>query len=626
MLEDRKLDGGFPEIDLAQWEAGVEDALKGRPASSLRRTLPEGIEVAPLATSANAPAGTVTARSTPGPWGLRVVAHHPVVAEANRTLLDDLTRGASEVHVRFDLATRQGTGDARGVDGVAVLDQSALAALLEGVLLDLAPVSLDAGASFLAAGRALMALGAAARGELAGLLLGADPIGALAATGSLPQGMEQALADVATLAAEAHAAKGTLRAVAVDTSAFHDAGATEELDLAIAVATGVAYLRAMVAGGLTVGQAAAQIEFRLPVGVDQFVAIAKLRAFRRLWARVLEASGSLSSPALVHASLGASVLTRRDPWSNILRGTVACFAAGVGGADSVTIAPFDAALGLPGELGRRVGRNTQLVLQREAHLDAVADPAAGSHHVEALTEDLARAAWSTFQRIEHEGGMVAALVDGHIHDGIARRLAAREALVATRKRPITGVSEFALLDERLPDLVAVDPTAREHLPPSTFLPREGPWSHVESLQPASVAAPFEALRDVAESGTSRPTIASVNLGELARHTARATFAANVFAAGGIAAVDLDGVGSPAAAANSFTAQGSGPLVVVCGDDDQYDEMGADYVAALKAAGATVWVAGKPDDRLGADGFVHLGCDVVAVLEQALVALGMGASA
>ncbi|MFT5224003.1 MAG: methylmalonyl-CoA mutase, partial [Glaciecola sp.] len=359
-----------------------------------------------------------------------------------------------------------------------------------------------------------------------------------------------------------------------------------------------------------------QIEFRIPVGVDQFVGIAKLRAIRRLWARVLAVSGADPRPALVHASLGVSLLTRHDPWGNMLRGTIACFAAGVGGADSVTIPPFDAALGLSGELGRRVARNTQLVLQREGHLARVLDPSAGSHHVESLTEDLAQAAWNTFQKIEAEGGMVAALVDGHVHEGIARRLAAREAVVATRKRPVTGVSEFPLLDERLPQVEAVEQVVDAHLARSAFLPRTGPYTHVEPLAPVAVAAPFEDLRDLAESRHSRPTILSVNLGPLARHTARATFAANLFASGGIEAIGTDGFDSPGAAVAALTEAGTN-LAVLCGDDEQYAETGAAFVSAMQAAGATVWVAGKPDEALGADGFIHLGCDVVAVLASAL---------
>lgn len=618
MSDQLDLAQGFDEVSREDWEAAVDDATKGRGVASLTRTLPEGFEVAPLVTPQDGIAATGIARGTHEPWGVRVVARHPDVEVANRTLLDELERGASEVHVRLDLATRSGTGEGRGVDGVAVADAAQLGALLDGVLLDLAPVSLDAGASFHAAGTSLLDL--ADGTAVAGLRLGADPLAALASTGTLPQGMENALAQLVDLARRSVEVGGA-RAVAVDTSTHHDAGATEELDLGIALGTAVVYLRAMVEAGLDVADAADQIEFRIPVGVDQFLGIAKLRALRLLWRRVLEASGvSDPAPALVHAELGASLLSRRDPWTNLLRGTIATFAAAVGGADSVTVPPFDARLGLPTELGRRVARNTQHVLRREGHLARVADPAAGSHHVEALTHDLAHAAWATFQRIEHEGGMVAALVDGHVHDGIARRLADRERAVATRKRPVTGVSQFPLLDERLPAVDDPDAAIPTGLPASGFLPAEGPHLDVPALVPAPVAAPFEDLRDAAQARPVEPTILSVNLGPLARHTARATFAANLFAAGGIRAIPTDGFDEPGAAVAALGEAGIN-LAVVCGDDEQYADVGAAFVSALRDAGATVWLAGRPDEAIPADGFVHLGCDVVAVLDHAHGALG-----
>lgn len=624
MAADFPLAAGFEATTRAQWVEAVDAATRGRGVEGLTVRLTEGFDVLPLLTPED-DVPLAHLQPTPGgPWGIRVVVEQPDPRAANRVLLDDLARGATQAHVRLDLGTRDGSGDARGVDGVAVVDAAAMADVLQDVLLDVAPVSLDAGASFLAAGRALLSLAVAA-GPEADVRLGADPIGALAATGSLPQGIEQALADLATLAQEAVASDVTARAVAVDTTSHHDAGATDELDLGICLATAVTYLRVMTAAGMDIHDAADQIEFRIAVGVDQFLGIAKVRALRQLFLRVLELSGATPRPATVHVALGRSLVTRRDPWGNLLRGTIACFAAGVGGADSVTVPPLDSALGLPGELGRRVARNTQLVLQREAHLARFEDPAAGSLHVEALTDELCRAAWTTFQRIEDEGGMLAALVDGHVHDAIERRLAVRVEAVVTRRRPITGVSEFALLDERVPQTVEADPADLAHLPPSDFLPRTGPWTQVPALALATVAGPFEALRDAADAMATRPRILLANIGPVARHTARATFAANAFAAGGIEAVTSDGFDEPRDAVAALADAGT-DLAVVCGDDEQYAESGAAFVAALQSAGATVFLASRPLDDIPADGWVHLGVDLPAVLVQAQAACGTAGAA
>lgn len=619
---------GFEPVGHEQWEQAVADVLRGRPASSLDVVLPEGITVAPLATIADAREVPPLGGRGAAPWGIRVRAVHPDPDQANDWLLEDLAGGATEVSVRLDRSARTGTadgaGDTGGVgdDGVNVRDAADLRRVLDEVLLDLAPIALEPGASFAAAGAALLDL-LAEVDDPATASLGADPIGALAEGGTLPQGIDAALADLADLARRA--ADGGHRAVAVGTHAVHGAGATEELDLAVALSTSVAYLRAMVAGGLDVDAACRQVEWRLPVGVDQFVAIAKLRAARRLWARVAEASGA--SPAArvlrLHADTAASVLTTRDPWVNLLRGTMTCFAAGVGGADSVAVHPYDAPTGVPGLLGRRLARNTQLVLQREAHLARLVDPAGGSWHVEQLTDDLARRAWDAFRDLERRGGVVAALLDGSLAADLGGRRAERDRAVATRRRPVTGVSEFPDVHEDRVDAPSAPPPADAR--PSDLRPEAGDATTVEPLPVAPVAAAFEALRDAAdrhaERTGARPRVLLACLGPVARHNARATFAKNAFEAGGVEAVTSDPLEATDDVVAAWRASGA-DLACACGDDEQYAESGAEVVAALRDAGASTWVAGRPDEALPADGFVHLGCDLVAVLEAAHDAAGV----
>jgi methylmalonyl-CoA mutase len=281
------------------------------------------------------------------------------------------------------------------------------------------------------------------------------------------------------------------------------------------------------------------------------------------------------------------MLTRRDPWVNMLRTTIGCFAAAVGGADAITVLPFDAALGLPDDFARRIARNTSAVLHDESSLGRVIDAAGGSWYVETLTAELAEKAWDAFTAIERDGGALAALDNGHIGARIAAVREKRADDVAHRRAPLTGVTEFALPDEApLPRPAAPAP------------PAGGP------LLPVRWAEPFEALRDEVEAREPRPTVFLATLGPLAAHSARVGFATNLFAAGGVRVV----VG----AVEDFAASGAS-VACLCGSDKSYADEAATAAAALREAGAAhIWLAGKADVD-GVDGRLHAGCDALAVL-------------
>ncbi|WP_324274301.1 methylmalonyl-CoA mutase family protein [Blastococcus brunescens] len=383
----------------------------------------------------------------------------------------------------------------------------------------------------------------------------------------------------------------------MDATVFHDAGASVVEEIGCSLAAGVAYLRALTEGGLSVDEAFGQLEFRYGATADQFTTIAALRAARRLWDRVGEVSGAAPEARAQrqHAVTSSVMTTRRDPWVNMLRTTVACFAAGVGGADVVTVQPFDAALGLPDAFSRRIARNTQNLLVEEGHLARVLDPAGGSWYVESLTDSLARAAWDWFTEIERAGGLVAALDSGLVGDQIAAAWDARARRLATRRDALTGVSEFPNLAEKLP---VREPYA--WAAPSGGLPR------------VRAAQEFEALRDAADAasqseGADRPAVFLATIGPIARHTARATFAGNLFQAGGLETPTGDG-------AEGFADAGT-TVACICGTDKDYASDAACLAKELKAAGATqVWLAGKPDLAVdGVDGYLFAGCDALDVL-------------
>ena len=234
---------------------------------------------------------------------------------------------------------------------------------------------------------------------------------------------------------------------AADGRMIHAAGGTDAQELAFALAQALAALRALEAGGLALDDARRAIGFRIAVDADQFASICKLRALRRLWARVEESCGLQPLPAHVEAETAWRMMTRRDPYVNALRTTTAAFAAGVGGADAVVALPFTQALGLPDAQARRLARNAQLILIEEANLWRVADPAAGAGGYEALTDALAQKAWELFQEIERAGGLGASLASGAFASRVSEARAALVRDVARRKLPITGTSEYPNLAE-----------------------------------------------------------------------------------------------------------------------------------------------------------------------------------
>jgi methylmalonyl-CoA mutase len=493
----------------------------------------------------------------------------------------------------------------------AGIDASELARLLDGVYLDLAPVSLAsplgddgvAGARLLAAHwEALGTPVEARRGTL-----GVDPIGAWARSGGIVD-LDDAQASAAALVAELADLAPQARVLVADGAVWHDAGATDAQQLAWTIATASAYVRNLVDVGVGLEHAAGQLEFRWGVTADQFGTITTLRAARRLWARVAEIAG-LAPPArrsFHHADGSRVMLTRYDVWTNALRSTVACFGAAYGGADAVTIWPHDSMRTSGGSpLGRRIARNTQTVLQYESNLARVADPAGGSWFVERLTDQLAQAAWAELRRIEAAGGIVAAVAAGDVHDRLAAARSSRQRRVATRARPLTGLSEFPDIDEQPPP--PLEPATLDHAATA-----------FEPLRLHRLADDFERQRARADAHAavtgSRPTIFLATLGSPAESTARATFAKNMFEAGGILTVP----GEP----SQFASSGA-TVVCLSSNDANYRVRGEQVAAELRAAGATrIYAAGHALELDGVDEEVGVGSDVVDVIERALDALGV----
>ncbi|OBI93927.1 methylmalonyl-CoA mutase small subunit [Mycobacterium sp. 1245805.9] len=504
--------------------------------------------------------GGDAARDVDAGWKVAEAFPAPGCTDPNAAVLAALNDGVSALLVRV------------GERGVSAGE---LGRLLSGVYLDLVPVILDAGAHYAEASDALLGLVDRVDDDKRGALsidLGADPL-----TASLSGRASPSTEQVVGVATRVAGNQG-VRAITVDGPAFHNLGANASWELAGALAAAVAYLRLLTGAGIPVGQALRQVSFRLAADDDQFMTIAKFRAARQLWARVAEVVGEPEAgAAVVHAQTSLPMMTQRDPWVNMLRGTVAAFGAGVGGADTVVVAPFDVAIpgGFPGVgagFARRIARNTQLLLLEESHVGRVLDPAGGSWYVEDLTEQLAQRAWQQFQAIEERGGFTDAR--DYIAEHIAEVAARRADDIAHRRTAITGVNEYPNLEE--PPLTQVEPQADS------------------SSGVRRYAAEFEALRDrsdafLARTG-SRPKALLLPLGPLAEHNIRTTFAANLLASGGIEAINpgpVDAAGVAAAVAGADSA-----VAIICGTDKRYHDEASGVVEAARSAGAArVYLAG-----------------------------------
>ncbi|ORV87426.1 methylmalonyl-CoA mutase small subunit [Mycolicibacterium iranicum] len=609
---------GVVDSDLDRWRSAVAGVLAKttkkdpaelgtEPERLLDSPTYDGFPIRPLYTSRD----DLTEPALPGRWpfvrggdalrdvkaGWKVAEVYPAdgsaAAEANGAILVGLTEGISALVLRI---------------GEGAVAPSELPALLDGVYLDLVPLVMHTdGAAYGATLEELLAMLAGLDDDQRSRLsvdLAADPLTAPLAGRAAP-----CLEEVVGRAEQVLGFDGHVRMITVDGPTFHNLGANATWELGAAVAAGVAYLRHLVDAGLSTSAALGLISFRFAVDDDQFQSIAKLRAARQLWARVAEVVGDPDSgAATVIATTSLPMMSQRDPWVNMLRTTVAAFAAGVGGADIVQVHPFDVAIdgGFPGtarSFSRRIARNTQLLLLEESHIGRVLDPAGGSWFVEDLTRELAEQAWAHFQDIEARGGFEAARE--HIGTQIAEVAQRRADDIAHRRTAVTGVNEFPNLSE-------------------VPLPQGSPLPSVRRY-----GADFEALRnrsdEYLEKHGARPKALLLPLGPLAEHNIRTTFTSNLMASGGIEAVNpgpLEASGIGAAVAEAGVTE----VAVVCGTDKRYADEASAAIDAAKAAGVKYVLLAGPEKAVAdapskPDGHVTAKIDAVQTLSDLLTRLG-----
>ena len=613
MDEDLPLAAEFPPTSHAEWRKLVEAALKG--ASFEKRLISQtydGLRIEPLYPRA-AGAKSVAGRAPGAAWALMQRVDHPDPAAANAQALQDLESGSNGLTL---VMAGSVTANGYGLDA----SPETLARVLDGVELDagitidfnLSPPTRNAVQHFAALVKSRKIAPASVEWRAS-----INPIGGLAASGKSPLAWSKLSQGFAGLVREL-ADQGFRGPFAVaDGRIVHNAGGSEAQELSFAIASAVEYLRALHTGGVPLEAARGMIYFRLSADADEFLTIAKFRSLRKLWARVEDACGLAPKPAYVAAETAWRMMTQRDPYVNLLRMTIAVTAAGVGGADSITVLPHSAALGLPDAFARRVARNTQLILLEESNLAKVSDPAAGSGAIEDLTSKLCVAAWAQFQEIEKAGGAWAALERGLVQKNVAAVRTERQKAAARRKDALTGTSDFPDLHEKSAAVLDVAPVVPPRKTAAAVM--------IEPLPRIRLAQPFEALRDASDrmlkKTGARPKVFLANLGKLADFTARAMFAKNFYEAGGIEALSNDGFKDQVALIAAFKASGT-KLACLCSADAVYAAQAAAAAKALTAAGAPVHLAGRPGEReaelrqAGVKSFVFMGCDVVSTLQAA----------
>lgn len=609
---DLTLAGDFAQATDAEWFDAVakvfnrnrpeDKQLSGEQAvARLKTTTVDGLTIEPLYTRPEQePAigvpgqppftrGTTVRKGEMDAWDVRALFEDPDVATTKKHILEDLERGVTSLWLRVD------------PDAIKASD---VPEVLADVILDLAKVVVSSRTNQAAAAEALLAVYENCGKDKAKLAfnLSLDPIGEAALNGKAADlsGMKNWVERVAEYP--------QARPFVADSTIWHNAGAGDVHEIAFGVATAVEYVRHLIEAGMTPDAAFDAVNFKVTAGTDQFLTICRLRALRTLWNRVGEVLGVSAEHrgARQEAVQSLRQMTREDVAVNILRGTICCFSAAVGGAEAITVMPYDTVHGLPTQDSRRIARNTQIVLAEESNIGRVNDPAGGSWYVENLTSELQKAAWVKFQQIEAAGGMIEAIASGLVAKELEELKAKRAKLLATRKLPITGVSEFPQVHEK-----PLDNKARPAAAPIAL-----DWTRDSEM--------FEALRDRAAKGAQPVFLAC--LGTRRDFGAREGFASNVFHIAGLETPEVEG-GTTEEIVAAWKAAAT-PVVCLCSSTKLYAEQGQDVAKALKEAGAKLVILAGAPKELGEGGEavidrnIAMGIDVVETLTAVLDTMGV----
>lgn len=699
----------FPSSTYEEWKAAAESLLKGASFDKVMLTqTPEGIVRQPiyLKESLDPQGPAVTLPGGDGylrgarpdgyrvkPWEIAQDLPYGDSTEFNQALLSDLSRGQNAVNVVPDIATISGldpdsapAGDVAAC-GLSLASLADMKRAFRKVVPNAVSFHFQSGAGGLAIESLFLAWLAGQSVDPAKITgsLNFDPLAILAGSGKLPTSLEQCYDEMAAAVSFNSSALAGFSTVGVSALPYHCAGASAVQELGVLLATGLTYLRALGQRGIGIEEAAKQVRFTLSIGPDFFMEIAKLRAMRPLWARIVRELGGSEQAAVLraHARTGIYNKTRHDPYVNMLRTTTEALSGVIGGVDSMAVGAFDECLGLPDEFSRRIARNTQVILQEECELTAVIDPAGGSWFIESLTAEVSRKSWDFFREIEKQGGITKALESGFVSDRIAAVHKEAEQQLSQRRRSLIGTNQYPNLGEQAPaihlpeyeairakrsrelaahrisgeahaDRVIIEALGRISSADKDVIPhlvqavatgatigeitravrsKAAAAPAIAPLPNTRLAKMYEALRAASQTFRAAnghgPKLYLANLGALRRHKPRTDFIRSFFETGGFEVVNPAGSTDLAAIASQIAASGA-KLVVICGHDEDYPVHVSPLIPAIKQAvpGITVLLAGHPGDheatykQAGLDDFIFVKSNNYQTNKRYLIALGV----
>jgi methylmalonyl-CoA mutase len=502
----------FEQADHAAWLRAAAKSAPGGNLDALNWTTPDGIVVKPLYTAEDT-ANLPYANTLPGfapyvrgpqatmyavrPWTIRQYAGFSTAEESNAFYRQALAAGGQGVSVAFDLATHRGydsdhprvTGDV-GKAGVAIDSVEDMKILFDEIPLDKVSVS--------------MTMNGAVLPVLAGYIVAAEEQGVAQAqlSGTIqndilkefmvrntyiypPAPSMRIIGDII-----GYTAKNMPKFNSISISGYHmqEAGANQALELAFTLADGKEYVKTAIATGLDVDEFAGRLSFFWAIGMNFYLEVAKMRAARLLWCRIMQASGAKSPKSLMlrtHSQTSGWSLTEQDPYNNVVRTTIEAMAAVFGGTQSLHTNSFDEAIALPTEFSSRIARNTQLIIQEETHITSVIDPWAGSYMMEKLTQDMADAAWKIIEEVDAMGGMVKAVDSGWAKLKIEAAAAEKQARIDSGKDVIVGINKYKLKTEDMVDARDIDNVAV----------REGQIARLQQVRAGRDSAAVQAALD-----------------------------------------------------------------------------------------------------------------------------------
>jgi methylmalonyl-CoA mutase len=597
----------FPSYRWGEWKKVAEESLKGKPLEALQRTTYENIVLKPLYTSEDNKANS----QYPGEEDFRR-GINPLGYLTNNWKIAQCLSETNLQELKEKLKAAMESGQTALSFGVSkeLIEADGFLKDLVGEYYRQYPFAVDAGGYQADVIKALEGIAQSQEDQVkVSGYVAADPLSEITLTGSLPDDFSSFLKEFSKSLYRANEKFPNLRTLLVNTTPYHNGGANAIQELGIAAATGVFYLDSLEA--LDAEQTMNNLIFKFSIGSNYFMEIAKLRAARVIWNKVAEAYGVNETSRAMSIAAETSMFTKTvfDPYVNLLRGGNEAFAAVIGGVQYLHVTPFDQLTG-SNSFSERIARNIQLILQEEAHLTKVIDPAGGSWYIEQLTNELAQKGWQFFQEIEAVGGILEALKTNWLQTKIADVYEKRKQDIFTRKQSIVGTNVYANLADTATE------NTREVQNPSGNQKDELTIA-ITQIPQLRLSQPFEGLRKRADELKQKsgkvPCVGLICIGSLKEHKARLDFVRGFLSAGGVTVQASEPIHSVEEALE-FVSKSETNHFCICGTNDLYQILGMEILQAIKVklTEQNIYLAGLPaqDDQVkwtenGLKQFIHV---------------------